>query len=413
MTQGPRPGSGRSRARSLHRRVPALGLPTLGLTLALSAAIAGCAAEPEERAFMELLGSDTMAMEVFRRTADGLEGTMLARSPVTLSGSYTARFAEDGSIAHFALEWETPAENPEGPPPSSITIEVSGDSATIVRQSEGETVTAQVVAAPHPVPTTGRVPLAVGLFEHAVQLALADDSGEEPFGFTMLWPMRGRSSPNAISRRGPGEVSLDYFGNPLIARVDESGRITSITGSETTMKVEIGPIEPPDMVTLAAEFAARDARGEGVGTPSPGATVTERGGGATFEIAYSRPAKRGREIWGGLVPYGEVWRTGANAATQFSTDRDLRIGDVEVPAGDYTLWSTYTAESATLILNSQTGQWGTEYDEAQDFVRVEMSAERLDESMERFTISIEPTEDGGILQLSWDDTRFSVPMRVR
>jgi hypothetical protein len=354
-----------------------------------------------------------MAIEVFRRSADGLSGEMLARSPVTLVGRYEVTFAPDGSVSHFGLEWETPAENPDGPAPSSITIEVTGDSATIIRQSEGETVTQQVVAAPHPVPTTGRVPLAVGLFEHAVQLALASDSGEEPFGFTMLWPMRGRSSPNAISQRGPGEMSLDFFGNPLIARVDASGRITSITGGETTIKVEIEPIEPPDIASLAAGFAARDARGEGVGTPSPGATVTESGGGATFEIAYSRPAKRGREIWGGLVPYSEVWRTGANAATQFTTDRDLVIGDAEVPAGAYTLWSIYTAESATLIINSQTGQWGTAYDEAQDFARVEMSARGLEEPMERFTISIEPTEDGGILQLNWDRTRFTVPMRVR
>jgi hypothetical protein len=375
--------------------------------------MAGCAGEPEDRAFVERLGSDTLAIEVFRRTADGLEGEMLARSPVTLVGHYAVSFAEDGSIAHFGLEWETPPENPDGPAPSSITIDVAGDSATIVRRSEGETVTQQVVASPNPVPTTGRVPLAVGLFEHAVQLALAAGSGEEPFGFTMLWPLRGRSSPNAISHRGPGEVSLDYFGNPLIARVDDSGRITSITGSETTMKVEIEPIEPPDLVRLAADFAARDARGEGVGTPSPGATVTESGGGATFEIAYSRPAKRGRDIWGGLVPYDEVWRTGANAATQFSTDRDLLIGEAEVPAGDYTLWSTYTAESATLIINSQTGQWGTQYDEAQDLVRVPLTTERIQGPVDRFTISIEPTEDGGILQLTWDRTRFSVPMRVR
>lgn len=406
MTHGPRLHRG-------HGSHSTLGLPTLGLPVFLGAALAGCAGEPEERAFVELLGSDTMAIEVFRRTADGLEGEMLARSPVTQVGHYAVRFAEDGSIAHFGLEWSTPPENPDGPAPASITIDVTGDSATIVRLSEGETVTQQVVASPHPVPTTGRFPLAVGLFEHAVQLALAGGSGEEPFGLTMLWPLRGRSSPNAISRRGPGEVSLDLFGNPLIARLDAEGRITSITGSETTMKVEIEPIDPPDVAVLAADFAARDARGEGVGTPSPGATVTESGGGATFEIAYSRPAMRGREIWGSLVPYGEVWRTGANAATQFGTDRDLIIGEVEVPAGSYTLWSTYAAESAMLIINSQTGQWGTQYDAAQDFVRVPMTAEGLEEPVDRFTISIEPTEDGGILQLSWDRTRFTVPMRVR
>lgn len=413
MTHGRCLRGGRPSGRSRPLRKGAVDSGAVGLPLLLGVALAGCGAEPEERAFIERLGSDTMAIEVVRRTADGFEGEMLARSPVTQVGRYAVTFAEDGTIGHFALEWETPPENPDGPAPSSITIDVNGDSATIVRPGAGDSVSQQVVASPNPVPTTGRIPLAVGLFEHAVQLALSEAWGEEPFGFTMLWPLRGRSSPNAITRRGPGEVSLDFFGNPLIARVDDRGRITSISGRETTMKVEIEPIEPPDLAALAADFAARDARGEGIGTPSPGATVTESGGGATFEITYSRPAKRGRRIWGGLVPYDEVWRTGANAATQFSTDRDLLIGDAEVPAGDYTLWSTYTADSATLIFNSQTGQWGTEYDEAQDLVRVPMSRETLAEPVDRFTISIEPTDEGGILQLTWDQARFSVPMRVR
>jgi hypothetical protein len=376
----------------------------------------GCANGPEPRAFVELLGSDTLAIEVFRQTADGLEGDVLARSPSTRAGHYAVSLAADGSLSRFEVEWWTPPENPDGLPLSSVVIEVSGDSATIIRAGEGETVTEQVVAAPHPVPTTGRVPLSVGLFEYAIGLARANQAGvasEEAFGLTMLWPLRGRSSPNAITRRGPGEVSLDYFGNPLVAQVDGDGRIESISGDETTMKVQIQPIEPPDMAALAADFAARDARGEGIGAPSPAATVSQSAGGAGFEVAYSRPAMRGREIWGGLVPYGEVWRTGANAATQFTTDRDLLVGEAEVPAGTYTLWSTFTAETATLIINSQTGQWGTQYDPEQDFVRVPMAIESVAEPMERFTIEIEPAEAGGVLQLTWDRSRFSVPLRVR
>jgi hypothetical protein len=135
-------------------------------------------------------------------------------------------------------------------------------------------------------------------------------------------------------------------------------------------------------------------------------------GPATIEITYSQPAARGREIWGGLVPYGEVWRTGANAATSFTTSRDLMIGDQRVPAGSYTLWSTFTADSATLVNNSQTGQWGTQYDMEQDFVRVPLERETLDEPVERFTIDIVETDAGGALQLTWDDARYSVPIRI-
>jgi hypothetical protein len=379
----------------------------------LATAWLGCAGEPEPRAFVELLGSDTLAIEVFRHTEDGVEGDVLVRSPATRAGHYSLTLAEDGSVSRFEVEWWTPPENPDGLPPSSVVIEVSGDSASIVRRGEGESVTEQVVAVPHPVPTTGRVPLAVGLFEYAIRLAQADRSGEDVLGFTMLWPLRGRSSPNSITNRGVGEVALDYFGNPLVARFDAEGRIESISGSETTMKVEIQPIDPPDIIALAADFAARDAQGEGIGAPSPRATVSQSAGGANFEVVYSRPAMRGREIWGELVPFNEVWRTGANAATQFTTDRDLLVGEAEVPAGTYTLWSTYTADTATLIINSQTGQWGTQHDAEQDFVRVPMTIDPVSQPLERFTIEIVPDDEDATLQLTWDRTRFSVPLRVR
>jgi hypothetical protein len=129
---------------------------------------------------------------------------------------------------------------------------------------------------------------------------------------------------------------------------------------------------------------------------------------------YSRPAKRGREIWGGnLVPWEEVWRTGANAATSFTTDRDLVIGGSAVPAGSYTLWSVFTPESAQLIVNKQTGQWGTQYDAEQDLVRIDLEKQDLPHPVERFTIGIEATDDGAVLGLTWDTVRYLVPIEVR
>ncbi len=150
-----------------------------------------------------------------------------------------------------------------------------------------------------------------------------------------------------------------------------------------------------------------------MGVASPSATVDETVGGARMTIVYSQPGKRGREIWGGLLPWNVVWRTGANAATEFMTDRDLEIGDVLLPAGTYTLYSIYSPESAYLIINRQTGQWGTVYDEGQDFARVELSAETLAETVERFTIAIEAGESGGVLHLTWDRTRYSLPFKVK
>src|SRR5688572_2972596 len=95
---------------------------------------------------------------------------------------------------------------------------------------------------------------------------------------------------------------------------------------------------------------------------SPGVKVETEIAGKTITVAYSAPSKRGREIMGGLVPYGKVWRTGANAATTLTTSTDLMIGNLHVPAGTYSLYTIPGEKEWTLIVNKQTGQWGTNYD---------------------------------------------------
>jgi hypothetical protein len=107
-----------------------------------------------------------------------------------------------------------------------------------------------------------------------------------------------------------------------------------------------------------------------------------------------------------------VWRTGANAATILTTGSDLVVEGAELPAGSYTLWSTYSEDSQQLIINSETGQWGTAYNAANDFTTVEMTKSELPGMLERFTISLEETAEGGMLHLDWDDARFSVDIRV-
>jgi Protein of unknown function (DUF2911) len=144
--------------------------------------------------------------------------------------------------------------------------------------------------------------------------------------------------------------------------------------------------------------------------PSPRDTAELRIGSDRIFVDYGRPSVRGRTIMGGLVPYGEVWRTGANAATTLVTSRGLRIGDTAVPAGTYTLY-TLPGESAwQLIINRQTGQWGTEYNQGQDLARIPMQVERLPQPVEQFTIDLEPagSENAFTLALRWENVRASV-----
>jgi hypothetical protein len=108
-----------------------------------------------------------------------------------------------------------------------------------------------------------------------------------------------------------------------------------------------------------------------------------------------------------------VWRTGANAATQLSTDRDLVFGTTVLPAGKYTLWTLPTPTGAKLIINRETGQWGTAYHADKDFARLDLTTNRLTQPVEQFVIGIAPRGPGGALRLAWDDREYLIPFTVR
>jgi hypothetical protein len=146
----------------------------------------------------------------------------------------------------------------------------------------------------------------------------------------------------------------------------------------------------------------------------PGEASVKFDDGKTVTIQYSRPSMRGRKIFGGLVPYGQVWRTGANAATSLQTDVDLTIGGANVPAGSYTLYTLPGMNSWKLIINKQVGQWGTEYSEGQDLARVDMKVSQLPSGMEIFTISLDKTSaTSAMLKLDWENTIASVEVKEK
>ena len=150
-----------------------------------------------------------------------------------------------------------------------------------------------------------------------------------------------------------------------------------------------------------------------MGTLSPRDTARATIRAANLLVDYGRPRKRGREIFGNVVPWGQVWRTGANAATQLRTDRDLVFAGLSVPAGTYTLWTLPTQAGWQLIVNSQTGQWGTAHDAARDLGRVPLTVGALAEPVEIFTISVDAQGQGGVLSFTWDRTRATIPFTVR
>ena len=131
-------------------------------------------------------------------------------------------------------------------------------------------------------------------------------------------------------------------------------------------------------------------------------------------VDYGRPYMRGRKIMGELVPYNQVWRTGANKATHFTTEADLVIGGVAVPKGTYTLFTLPSQSGWKLIVNKKTGQWGIPYSyENEELARIDMKVETLPSAIEQFTISLDKDGADGILKLEWETTRASVKLTAK
>ncbi|HQV75709.1 MAG: DUF2911 domain-containing protein [Flavobacteriales bacterium] len=147
---------------------------------------------------------------------------------------------------------------------------------------------------------------------------------------------------------------------------------------------------------------------------SPEEVVTFQVDGASITVDYSRPSKKERVIFGELVPYGKVWRTGANEATTISIDKAITVGGAALAAGTYTLWTIPQIDTWTVIFNTKMYPWGVNYDgEPQrdptaDMVKVEVPVENLPGPVEQFTIAVEG--DPAALILKWDQVQVSVPI---
>ncbi|MBV8377271.1 MAG: DUF2911 domain-containing protein [Verrucomicrobia bacterium] len=157
---------------------------------------------------------------------------------------------------------------------------------------------------------------------------------------------------------------------------------------------------------------------------SPHETISKVIDGDRVMVVYGRPYTRNpttgqkRKIWGELVPYGEVWRTGADEATLLITQKPIMIGETTIPAGAYTLFTLPSEDgTAKLIINKKIGQWGIgsgSYDQGQDLARIDLKKETLDAPVDQFTMAISKNPSGGgLLQMTWENTAFSIPFTVQ
>jgi hypothetical protein len=172
-------------------------------------------------------------------------------------------------------------------------------------------------------------------------------------------------------------------------------------------------------LTAAVLTSPVHAQGSGAKGPefpqaSPAASFKERIGLTAVSVEYSRPGVKGRKIFGGLVPFGEVWRTGANAATKITFSTDVNFGGTAVGPGDYALFTIPDPSEWTVILNKVSGQWGAyTYDEKNDAVRVKVKPVAMPELLETMTISLNDVhDDSALLTIAWEKTRVALKIET-
>lgn len=393
------------------------------LPLVALATLACAASAPTERyGFLTLLGRDTIAVESVSHTGNAVVTDAVDRFPRVRQRHTVIQLAPDGSIRHLVMDIHTPSE-PPNERDRRVTVDVTADSVHISKRDGTGTVVRDFatnggVAMAH-------VPQVYSLYELYFDAALKRAAATKrvpgdtvqmrqfyidrefdrfPLGHGVVRLLSGDTA----------EITHDWLSGTGEATFDAADRMLHYSGARSTYKVEVTRLAtPPDIAPIAARFTAQEAT-SGVHSLSVRDTLHATIGTATFTVDYGRPLARGRVLLGDVVPFDRVWRTGANAATQFTTSRPITLAGLALPAGTYTLWTIPHAHGADLVVNRQTGQWGTQYDPSRDLGRAPLATDSLASPVELFTISIDARDaQRGTLAMAWGPFRWTAPIEVR
>jgi hypothetical protein len=378
--------------------------------------------QPEERyGFLARLGRDTVSIESVTRRGNTLVSDEVDRFPRVRQRHTEIKLNDDGSIRRLDMDIHTPSE-PENQRDRQVKVEVGGKYVHITK-TDGTGKKRRSFDKQGGI-AMAHLPQMYSLYEQYFGAALRHaKEANIPQGELVRmrqfyidrefdnFPLHhGFVRPLA---NGKAEISHDWLSGIGEATLDSSYRLLSYSGARTTYKVDVTRLNaPPDVKTIGDQFAANESRTGAMKQLSVRDTTRASIGAATFMVDYGRPLARGRTLVGGIIPYDQVWRTGANAATQFSTSAPITLGGIKLAAGMYTLWTVPRRNgSVELIVNKQTGQWGTGYNKSFDLARTAMKTEVLTAPVEKFTISISPVDaQHGTLLMEWGPFRWTSPL---
>ncbi len=398
---------------------------SLPLLLATLAAIACRPAEPAQRyGFIARLGNDTVSVESVIRRGNNVVVDGVDRFPRVRRRHTEIELGPGSTIRQLVMDINTPSE-PANQRERRVTADVTADSVHIVKKDDAGTLrynfgTNGAVAMAH-------VPQMYSLYELYFDAALARAAAlKRAAGDTVQlrqfyidrefdrFPLH-RGVVRLLASNG-AEIQHDWLSGTGQATFDSTGRMLTYSGARTTYLVDVARVDSqPDIKSIGDRFAALEAASGGaVKQLSPRDTVRASIGAVSITIDYSRPLARGRILLGNVIPYDQVWRTGANAATQFTTSAPIRLAGIQLAAGTYTLWTVPHQNGVDLIVNGQSGQWGTQYDRSRDAGTARMQSAALSTPVDRFTISVTANDARhGTLALEWGSFRWTAPIEAR
>ena len=382
------------------------------------------ATPPERYGFVATLGNDTVAVERIARSPTRLVTDGVDRWPFVRRRHTEFDLNPDGTIRHMVMDVRTPNGRTPRERGRRVTADFSKNAVTVsVRDSGGVRDTSFVTGGAITVPHVSMMYSVIEL-EIAAALRRAATTGMEAGDsilFRQFYPDRD-VGPSFVLHRGfvipraAGKVELrhDWLSGTGDVTVDSSGRMLTYSGMRSTYKVAVArTAAPPDIDSIGNRLVAAERR-TGLQQLSVRDTARATIGAAAFSVDYGRPLARGRTLLGNVISYDRVWRTGANAATQFTTSAPITLAGLSLPAGTYTLWTAPHLRGVDLIVNRQTGQWGTEYRRAEDLGTAPMTSDSVGPPVEKFTIAIEPRDARhGTLAMAWGTFRWTAPIELR
>lgn len=374
----------------------------------VSIALASCTspvAETKNDAFVTMLGTDTLAVEVLEKTANGMNVKVVLRSPQTQLTSYKLLTDQHGGVQEMTARRYEHEIGFKGNGIFHHSLTREGDFYKVhMMTRSGDQRSFMVDFEEGTLPFIDMVHWP---FELAIKRAHAANED------TLIQPLisGNRISMFTIARIDKDSMSIRHpYRGVMGMRINDDNELEFLDAGHTTRKLKVHRTSGIDIDAVAMKYIEQDKNGSPFGSLSSAETMEFEISDAEFRVEYGSPKRRGRDLFGGIVPFGEIWRTGANRASHFYTSKDIRIGNLEVPAGEYTLFSIPDKNGGSLIINKQTGQNGRAYDESRDLGRTPMQVRTKDDSTEDFTIQIQENASGAELQLIWGNTVYYTQM---